>query len=605
MMIHSSPRLVEETLIYEQHGQELHLRVGTPEWYQWLTTASLFTIISSSGTFTVRKERAGNKRGGWYWKLYHRQNGKLRSAYLGKAEGLTLERVTRVMQRLTTAESRTDRSKKDKWVNQVSSHPTLTEAPVSLPLPLNPLIGRDQEVLDLKRMLAQQEKRFVTLTGTGGVGKTHLALVVARELIHIFADGVRFLSLEAITNSDLVLLTIASALGISVREQHSLSASLTAYLQTKHMLLVLDNVEQVVDAAPQIVSLVMTCPHLSVLTTSRMTLHVSGEQVYALSPLALPEPVSLDSPDMLLRSPAVSLFVWQAQAHMPSFHLTRENGPMIAAICRQLDGLPLALELAAARLPLFPPKALLMRLSQRLSLLTTGQQSAPTRHQTLRNTLEWSYSLLNENEQRVYRILSVFVGGCTIQSVEAVVHSMGNPPPDVIECMASLLDQHLIQQSEPPGPEPRLRMLETVREYVSFLLEANEQERQVAHDAHAAFYLTLAEETCARFSDDLHLLLPILDPEHDNLRAALHWFLAQGKMNEAARLASALEWFWVGGSSWSEGLWWLEQILAQRHALEIREQASALTVVGKLAQMQGMYEKAILWGREGLTLLHL
>jgi predicted ATPase/DNA-binding CsgD family transcriptional regulator len=604
MKLQGSPRLVEEMLIYEQHGQEQSLRVGTPEWYLWLTTASLFTVTDSSGTFTARKERAGSKRGGWYWKLYSRQNGKLCSAYLGKAEALTLERVTTVMQRLIGDRPGTHRGKEE----QRMSHPSTqarekTSAPLTfLPLPLTPLIGREQEVLDLKSTLGQQEKRLVTVTGTGGVGKTHLALTVARDLLPVFADGVAFLSLEAITNSDLVLLTLASALGIPVREQHFLPTSLVPFFQAKHMLLVLDNFEQVVEAAPQIASLIMACPQLSVLTTSRMALHVHGEQTFPLLPLALADPVGSDTPETLLGSPAIALFVRQAQAHVPSFQLTRENGPTVAAICRQLDGLPLALELAAARLPLFSPQAILMRLSQRLSLLTIGLQSAPTRQQTLRNTLDWSYSLLNGHEQQVLRLLSVFVGGCTIQAIETVARATGIQAHSVLESLASLLDQHLIQQSEPVGPEPRLRLLETVREYASSLLNADEHERQGAHDAHASFYLTLAEETSARFGDAFHLLLPALGPEHDNLRAALHWFLEHSKMNEATRLASALEWFWAGGGSWSEGLLWFEQILVQPHAVSTRELARALTVAGKLAQLQGNYSQASRWGRESLAL---
>lgn len=603
MMFRASPRLLGETLVYEQQGQEQRLHVGTPEWYQWLTTASLFTVTGSSGTFTARKERAGSKRGSWYWKMYHRQHGKLRSAYLGKTEGVTPERLTTAMQRLASNDPCSERSKKEQQESHISPRARVrgTLPFTSLPLPLTPLIGREQEVLGLKRMLGQQTRRFVTVTGMGGVGKTHLALTVAGELVPAFADGVIFLSLEAVTNSDLVLLTMASALGISVRKQRSLQASLAAFLQTKHLLLVLDNFEQVADAASQITSLVMACPNLCVLTTSRMALHISGEQVFPLSPLALPDCVGSVEPETLLRSPAVSLFVRQAQAHLPSFQLTRENAPTVAAICRQLDGLPLALELAAARLPLFPPEALLRRLSQRLSLLTNGLQSVPARQQTLRHTLDWSYSLLDAHEQQVFRLLSVFVGGYTMQAVEAVVHLTGKQSLDVLQILASLLDKNLIQQTEQQGPEPRLRLLETVREYASSLLGEAEDERKAAQDAHASFYLTLAEEASARFGDVFHLLLPALAPEHDNLRAALRWFLEQSKMDKASRLASALEWFWAGGSYWSEGLWWLEQILAQRHVLRTREQAMALTVAGKLAQMQGNYVQATLWGREGLA----
>lgn len=598
-MSQNSPRLLQDTLAYEQQGQAHYLRVGTEEWYCWLSTASLFTMTNSAGSFTIRKERAGSKRGGWYWKAYSRQHGKLRSAYLGKTERLTWERLIATAQRL--AEPLDHWKQEDLQENNASSH---TVAGGFLPpLSLTPLVGRDQEVLDIERMLCQQEKRLVTLTGTGGVGKTHLALYVARKLLPIFADGVTFLSLEAIRKSDHVLVTIAHALGVSVREKHSLLVSMIAFLQKKHVLLVLDNFEQVVDSAPQIETLVLACPRLTVLTTSRMALHLRGEQIFPLSPLPLPDLTRPAEPEALLHSPAVSLFVQHAQTHLPSFQLTEANASSVRTLCHHLDGLPLALELAAARLPLFPPEALLTHLSQRLPLLSGRQQNTPVRQQTLRNTLDWSYQLLDPHEQRLFRLLSVFVGGWTLGAVEAVARVPGEEPDTVLQNLASLLDKNLIQQGEQQGPEPRFRLLETMREYASTLLATQEESEQThAHTAHASFYLELAEDASACFGDTLHLLFPCLGPEHDNLLVALQWFLAHGNTNAALRLASALEWFWAGGSAWGEGRWWLEQILAQSHREGSRERAKALAVAGKLAQMQGEYEQAASWGHEGLTL---
>jgi predicted ATPase/DNA-binding CsgD family transcriptional regulator len=597
----NSPQLLQDTLAYEQQGQAHSLRVGTEEWYSWLSTASLFTMKNSAGSFTIRKERAGSKRGGWYWKMYHRQHGKLRSAYLGKTERLTWERLTATTRRLANAEPLDHYKQEELQENTPSFH---TVARGFLPsLPLTPLIGRDQEILHLEGMLCQQEKRLVTLTGTGGVGKTHLALHVARKLLPIFADGITFLSLETIRKSDDVLVTIAHALGVSAREKHSLLASVIAFLQKKHVLLVLDNFEQVVDAAPQIETLVLACPRLTVLTTSRMALHLRGEQIFPLSPLLLPDLTTPAEPEILLHSPAVCLFVQHAQTHLPSFQLTEANASSVRALCHHLDGLPLALELAAARLPLFPPEALLAHLSQRLPLLKGRQQNTPVRQQTLRNTLDWSYQLLDPHEQRLFRLLSVFVGGWTLRALEAVARVPGEEPDAVLQNLASLLDKNLIQQSEQQGPEPRFRLLETMREYASTLLAAQgESEQTLAHAVHASFYLELAEDASVRFGDTLHLLLPCLGPEHDNLLVALQWFLAHKDTNAALRLGSALEWFWAGGNAWGEGRWCLEQILAQSHREVSRERAKALAVAGKLAQMQGEYEQAAIWGHEGLTL---
>ncbi|GCE29776.1 hypothetical protein KDA_52600 [Dictyobacter alpinus] len=598
-MTQSSPRLFKDMLLYEQQGRVQLLRVGTQAWYDWLSSASLFTITNAAGSFTARKERAGSKRGGWYWKMYHRQQGKLRSAYLGKTERLTWEHVTGVMQRLADIRSLDDRKQEHRHAAPV---PAIAHGS-QISLPLISLIGRDQEIAQLEEMLCQQEKRIVTVTGMGGVGKTHLALHIARKLLPAFADGVVFVSLESISEADHVLVALARALGVSAREKLAIAASIQTLLQQKHMLLVLDNFEQVVAAAPQIEKLLMACPRLAVLTTSRMALHLRGEQIFQLAPLALPDLTTPADPEILLHSPAVALFIQHAQTHLPSFQLTPANASSVRAICHQLDGLPLALELAAARLPLFSPEALLAHLLPRLPLLAGSQQNLPTRQQTLRNTLDWSYQLLDPSEQRVFHLLSVFVGGWTLRALEAVAQAFDGEHRDVLQTLTSLLDKNLIQRSDLQATEPRFRLLETVREYASTLLAAqSESEQIVAHEAHASFYLELAEEASVHFGDVLHLLLPCLEPEHANLLAALQWFQTHGNINAALRLGSALEWFWAGGNAWGEGRWWLEQLLAQSQAEISTERARALTVAGKLAQTQGIYEQAISWGSEGLAL---
>ncbi len=333
----------------------------------------------------------------------------------------------------------------------------------SLPAQLTPLIGRRQEVAEVWALLQRPEVSLVTLTGIGGVGKTRLSLQVATDLLDDFADGVCFVPLAPISDPDLVVPTIAQALGIKEIGERLLLDLLKAYIRDKHLLLLLDNFEQVLPAVPELSNLLADCPQLKVLVTSRAVLHIRGEHEFPVPPLALPDLTHLPASEALSQYAAVALFLHCAQAARPDFQLTPASTRTIAEICVHLDGLPLAIELAAARIKLLSPQALLTRLGNRLQVLTSGARDAPVRQQTLRNTLAWSYDLLDAEEQRLFRRLSVFARGCTLEAVEGLSTALGELPADVLDGVASLMDKSLLRHVEQEGEEPRLLMLATIR----------------------------------------------------------------------------------------------------------------------------------------------
>jgi predicted ATPase/class 3 adenylate cyclase/Tfp pilus assembly protein PilF len=478
---------------------------------------------------------------------------------------------------------------------------TLAGRPNNLPVQPTPLVGREREVDEILERLRDEQARLLTLTGPGGTGKTRLALQVGADLLEGFDDGVFFVSLAAVTDPELVLSTIAKPLGVKERAEQSLEESLEAYLQQKHLLLILDNFEQVLERATFVGELVGACPKLKVLATSRIPLRLYGEQEYLVPPLGLPDPARLPPPERLTQYEAVRLFVQRARAVKPDFEVTNENAPAVAEICARLDGLPLAIELAAARTKLLSPQALLSRLSNRLKLLKGGATNLPARQQTLRATIDWSYDLLTEEEKTLFGRLSVFSGGHTLEAAEEVCDPEGNL--DALEVVESLLENSLLRREEGAEGEPRFVMLETVREYASEKLEESKEAEKFKR-AHAEHFLALAEEANPEIkgADQLRWLRR-LEAEHDNIRAALGWALQRGETEVALGLGCALWRFWFVRGHYSEGRRWLEEALAmdQRAALEAR--AMALAGVGKLASVQGDLDRAEEASAEGLKLL--
>jgi predicted ATPase/class 3 adenylate cyclase len=389
-----------------------------------------------------------------------------------------------------------------------------------LPAQPMPLIDRKKEMARICQLLRRSDVRLLTLTGTGGVGKTRLGLETAAELLDEFAEGVCFVPLATISDPGLVVPTIAQTLGVREVGDWPLMERLKAYLHNRQLLLFLDNFEQVLTAAPRLSELLQGCPELKMLVTSRAVLHVYGEHEFPVLPLPVPDLSHLPGREALTQYAAVALFLQHAQAVRPDFHMTPANASAIVEIYARLDGLPLAIELAAARVKLLSPQGLLARLAHRLEVLTCGAQDVPARQQTLRNTLAWSYNLLDADEQRLFRRLSVFTGGCTLEAVEAMYTTLGDIASPVLDGVASLIDKSLLQKVEQEDEEPRLLMLETIREYGLECLAAS-GEMEATRQAHADYYLALAEE--AKLEGPQQAVW--LEREHENLRAAMQWLL--------------------------------------------------------------------------------
>lgn len=473
--------------------------------------------------------------------------------------------------------------------------------PTNLPVPLTPFIGRKAEIASVERLLKREDVRLLTLTGPGGTGKSRLALKVADKLRAAFPDGVFFIALEPITDSNLVTSVIAQTLGVKESGDVSLADALKNYLRAKRMLLILDNFEHVVPAAPLVASILMNAPGIVFLVTSRAALHLSGEYEFQVPPLHLPDLESLPPVSDLMHCASVALFTQRAMAAKSDFSLTDRNARAVAEICTRLDGLPLAIELAAARIKLLPPQAMLVRLESPFKFLTGGARDVPARQRTMRETIAWSYDLLDKPEQSLFRRLAVFIGGFTLEAAEAICNAESGCGIEIHDGVASLVDKSLIQQIEQAGGEPRFVMLETIREYGLECLAAA-GEKEIFRQRHAQFSLQLAERAEPELgSAEQPVWLAYLEQEHDNFRAALQWALDEGQREVALRLAAALWWFWYLHGHYREGREWLDKVLAEGNE-RTKYRSRALIGAGGLAFLQCEYSSSEKLLNEGLAL---
>lgn len=462
--------------------------------------------------------------------------------------------------------------------------------PIPLPLPLTSLIGREDEQTAVARLLTGGT-RLLTLTGPGGIGKTRLALAVAAALGDAFPDGVVFVDLAPLRDPRLVPATIARAVHLRESGGQSARELLLAYLRTRRLLLVLDNLEHLLGAAPLLAELLEGCPRVALLVTSRATLRLRGERRFPVAPLAMP-PVETTAIAALTSAAAVRLFVERAQAVAPDFALDAAAAAVVAAICRRLDGLPLAIELAAARTGLLPPSALLARLEQRLPLLAGGAADLPERQQTLHQTLTWSTDLLGLEEQTLFRRLAVFTGGWTLEAAEAVCGGTGLAATAVIEHLGILVDNSLVRRLDARDDEVRFAMLETVHEYARDLLVESGEQVAIRH-AHADYMLQLALRARRGVTGPAQAAwLQRLEQEHPNLRAALTWALETGEEDLALRLCAVLTTFWYNRGYYREGRDWSACVLAATPHGTPARRAAVLFGVASLTDIQHDHAEA-------------
>jgi predicted ATPase/DNA-binding winged helix-turn-helix (wHTH) protein len=482
--------------------------------------------------------------------------------------------------------------------------------PNNLPVQRVSLVGRERETEQICDMLRHDGVRLLTLTGVGGTGKTTLAYAAARQLLGEFSDGVFVVELAAIKQADLVASTIAEPLGVKEADGKPRSEALKEYLSGKSILLVLDNFEHLFAAAPILAELLAAARRLKMLVTSRAILHLSLEHEYMVPPLAAPETLTQVSPGELARYEAVRLFVERARGVKADFALTEENARSIAEICVRVDGLPLAIELAAARVKVLSPQAILSRLDHRLKLLTGGARDLPTRQQTISGAMEWSYELLSDGEKQLFRRLAVFAGGFTFEAAEGTAggqrsvavkeNVVAEPMIEVLDGITSLVDKSLLVAKPQSRGEVRFRMLEVVREYALDRLEAS-GEAELMQRHHAVYFLGFAEEA----EPHLHGRQPAewlkrLEEEHDNIRAALRCLLAYDA-GMAARLGAAIRDFWVFQGHLAEGLAASQEILSLCDRVPTAVRWNLLSMAGNLARYQGDYETARRMYQEGLS----
>jgi non-specific serine/threonine protein kinase len=471
-------------------------------------------------------------------------------------------------------------------------------------MPPTGLVGRVRELDEIRDQLLQPHTRLLTLTGPGGVGKTCLALHVAAAASEHFSNAVRFVPLATISDPQLVVPTIAKALGIPESGTGSAVESMQQWLRDGALLLVLDNLEQVIGAAPALAALLAACPGLTSLVTSRIPLHITGEREYAVQPLGVPDATPGQSAAVLSESASVQLFVQRSQAVNRNFALSEQNAPAVAEICRRLDGLPLAIELAAARTKLLGPPALLDYLGARLPLLTGGPRDAPARLRTMRDAIAWSYQLLAPDQQRLFPQLAVFVDGFTLEAVAAVVDGV-HDSRDALDRIAALVDQSLLVPREDAGGVPRFSMLETIREFALDALGKSGEEQAVRR-RHATYFRDLAERAePALRGPDQPAWLARLEAELGNLRAVLDWSLADGDAAIGLRLAGALYWFWFLRNHYSEGRDWFARVYVAGDDTISAARAKAACGVMLLSRRAGDYVTCRVFAEEALRVFQL
>jgi predicted ATPase/class 3 adenylate cyclase len=471
----------------------------------------------------------------------------------------------------------------------------------NLPIQLTSFVGRARESEDVQRLLATSH--LVTLTGPGGVGKTRLALRVGGQALAFHADGVWLTELASSANPELIPRLVGTAVGIREDPGHQLVDTLIDRLRSRNVLLILDNCEHLLQACGELcMALLGTCQHLRILTTSREPLGITGEIAWSIPPLESPETTLLPSRERVINYPAVQLFMERALAVRPDFSVTEQTASAVAEVCRRLDGIPLAIELAAARVRILGVEQIARRLDDRLRFLTGGHHTAPTRQQTLVAALDWSYELLTEPEQQVLRRLAVFAGGWDLESAETVTAGDGIEPAMVLNLLGRLVDKSLVVAEPTSAGSMRYLLLETVRQYAYNRL-ATYGEADRLHALHAAYFLALAAQAEATlWGPDIALWQPKLETEHDNLRAALQWFITCGEVAEAQQLGGVLARFWHMGAHFSEGRRWLAQILALQGGQHLTSRARVLIGVGLIAAYQADYTAAATFLQEGVVL---
>ena len=464
--------------------------------------------------------------------------------------------------------------------------------PPTLPSQRTTFVGRDAELAAIRDLLLNGNLRLVTLTGPGGTGKTRLTLEVAARLNDSFTGGVYFVDLAPLPEPRLVIPAIAKALGVTETTEQDLSYAVReALCSAGRVLLLLDNFEHLVDSADCVTDLLRACPQLVVLVTSRVALHLYGEQEFPVPSLPLPDRKLLPSPETIAGFASVALFVQRAVAVRPDFRLTKKNAAAVGELCRRLDGLPLAIELAAARVKILPPDSLLARIESRLELLTGGARDVPARQQTLRRTIDWSHELLAPSERTLFARLSVFAGGCTLEAVEAVCNTREDLEVSVLEGVASLVDKSLLKRITDEEAEPRFMLLETIREYARERLRATGQAEEVAR-SHAAYFLVLCEDVGSMEPSERRSWFHSLELETDNIRAAIRSLIQVGNAQWALRLGAAQHWVWEQQESFTEARKILEEILHMPGAqaatvYRARSAYSAATMAYRLSDFAG------------------